>query len=425
MSTRIWRGDAPAVAQVDTATPANVEIDDIFTLTINGKSVSFTATAATVANVTAGLVAAWNASTIPEHAEITATDSTTHVTLTADTAGKPFTLTGSATDGGGTDTQTLSVTTTTNCSGPNHWDVAANWSGGAVPVNGDDVVFENSAVSVKYGLDQSSVTLDSLTVRQSYTGQIGLPRTNSDAGTSSTYIEYRETYLAVGATSVSIGSGDGSGSGRIKLDTGSVQTAIVVYGTGNQAEVGLEALLWKGTHASNTLDVLKGTVGAAVLAGETATLATLRVGYQSNQLGDATVRCGSGVTLTTIDKSGGTLVIESNVTTLTQTAGDLYVRGSAAVTTLNADGGKVFDESTGTMTTANVAAGVTLDFSRQTQSKTVTNCNAYDGATIRDPHKRVTWTNGVDLVRCGLRNDRNQGALLDIGEHFTVTPSAI
>ena len=112
MANQVFRGDAPAVAQVDTLTPANVEIGDVFTATINGKSITFTATVATVANVTAGIVAAWNVSTIQEFTEITATDSTTHITLMGDTAGVPFTVTSSSTgDGAPADTFTQATST--------------------------------------------------------------------------------------------------------------------------------------------------------------------------------------------------------------------------------------------------------------------------------------------------------------------------
>lgn len=98
MADNIFTGNAIAVAQVWKVTPAGVEIGDVFTLTINGKSISFTATAATVANVTAGLVAAWNASLIAEFAEVTASDAGTHLLLTADTAGKPFIVSSSTTN---------------------------------------------------------------------------------------------------------------------------------------------------------------------------------------------------------------------------------------------------------------------------------------------------------------------------------------
>ena len=77
-------------------TPANVEIGDVFTATINGTVVTFTGTAATVPNVTAGLTAAINASS--EAANVTAVDNTNEVQITSDAAGTPFTIASAATN---------------------------------------------------------------------------------------------------------------------------------------------------------------------------------------------------------------------------------------------------------------------------------------------------------------------------------------
>ena len=116
MATPIYRGDAEPIAQVVKVQPDKVEEGDVFILIINTKQISYTAKAASVADVVTGLVAAWNASTIPEFAEITASEDTSAVVetslraatsadsssakrflLTADTAGKPFTVTASTT----------------------------------------------------------------------------------------------------------------------------------------------------------------------------------------------------------------------------------------------------------------------------------------------------------------------------------------
>ncbi len=96
-----------AVAQVDRFTAATPQVNDVFTLTRLGASVSFVCTVATVANVHAGLTAAWNASPEPRHTSITASDATTSMTLTADDAGIAFEVTPSTADGGGANTQTL------------------------------------------------------------------------------------------------------------------------------------------------------------------------------------------------------------------------------------------------------------------------------------------------------------------------------
>jgi hypothetical protein len=98
--TKLWIGDAPAVAQVVSVVPLNVQIGDSFGLTINGKSITVIATAATAANVVSLFVAAIGATTIPEWLEVTAeatTDGGT-LTLTANTPGVPFTVTAGSSD---------------------------------------------------------------------------------------------------------------------------------------------------------------------------------------------------------------------------------------------------------------------------------------------------------------------------------------
>lgn len=121
MANLYWQGDATDIAQVSTITPANPSVGDVFTITINGHDVSYTVVAAdladeagdgsggneasAVANVVDGLYAAVVAlqalaSCPPEWQEVTATDSTTHLTLTANTAGKPFTVTATSTNDG-------------------------------------------------------------------------------------------------------------------------------------------------------------------------------------------------------------------------------------------------------------------------------------------------------------------------------------
>jgi len=104
--------------EIDTGkrcTPSNVEIGDIFTLTCEGQTVQFEATEATVANVTAGLTAAWNNSEVAADEEITATDEGAYVRLVGTVDGEEsvdFDLTSDAINGpeGKDDTQTLATT---------------------------------------------------------------------------------------------------------------------------------------------------------------------------------------------------------------------------------------------------------------------------------------------------------------------------
>lgn len=165
----------------------------------------------------------------------------------------------------------VTIATTTASAGPNHWDTADNWLPVGVPATGDNVVFELAAPECLYGLDQNAVTLASLRVSMTWQqGKLGLPRYN-DAG----YIEYRTRELTCGITSIVIGDGEGSGPQKIALNTGTVQTAIVVQDSGGSSETGVPAVIWRGVHASNTVEVNGGDFGAAWWADETAQVSSV------------------------------------------------------------------------------------------------------------------------------------------------------
>lgn len=392
MSSVSWRGDAPRVAQVNTITPANVASTNTFTVTIGGKAVTFTSSSNTAAHVTAGLYALINAlddDEYPEFAEVTWLDNTGTLTATAATAGLAFTQTSSASGG----TATLVTSTTTANSSPNDWSVAGNWSGGAVPVNSDDVTIDGDN-DITDGLGQSAVTLTSLTIPSTFTGVIGRPVENETG-----YIEYRKTYLEISASTVTIGRGTGNGSSRIKLNVGSVQTAVTVHKTARSAETGLGAFIFKGTNASNVLTAISGSVWVAPFGGETAVIATLRAD-------DATVFCGSGVTLTTVTHSGtGSLTICSAATTINQNvgAGLLYILGSGAYTTLNCySSNQTSYQSSGTVTTLNLGADAKIEFETNASARTVTNTNLYSGSQILDRSKTVTFTNPIATPGCSI-----------------------
>lgn len=116
------------VAQVNTVTPVvvNGAAAQTDTITINGLAIPFTSDATpTVAEITAGLTAAINASA--QAANVTAVDGTTNVVITSDAAGTAFTIAVSA--------NLTNVATTANVA-------AAN--------DGTDVVASNSRVNAVY-----------------------------------------------------------------------------------------------------------------------------------------------------------------------------------------------------------------------------------------------------------------------------------
>jgi len=414
MSTILWRGDAAAVAQIKTLTAGSVSNGIVYSITINGKAISFTAggsdTAATVAAALFALVTAAGAPA--EFKEMTWTNPSGGVIVaTAVYPGTPFTLAAAATSTG---TFTGSTPSTAS-SGPADASVAANYSTGVLPTTGDDLVFSNSGNSCVFGLSAlSAVTLNSLSIDQSFTGKIGLARNNPAA-----YVEYRPQYLQIGATTVTIGNGPGNGSGRIKIDGGSAATTVNVFNSGQPAETGLKSILWKGTNAANVVNISKGSFAAGYLEGDSASIATLRQGYQTNPGGDTDVLLGPGCTLTTIVKTGGSLVVNSSFTTLAQGPGKAGTTSIIGGTpgTMTITGGTLVYRTAGNYTTLEVGVKGTADFSQDPRARTGTNTTLNSGGTLLDPGQSVTFTNPIALS-CPLAD-----ATLDLGAAFNLQRS--
>ena len=408
-------GHAEAVAQVQRATMSGTWANnDTATVTINGKDVTYTnSTGANNYNtILTGFAAALNASTYQEFAEITwANSSNTDIQGTSDTLGTPFVATNSEVTAGNGALGDFAATT--NNEGPNSARSLDNWSTGALPTASDDVVFEDSDVDCLYDLETlAAVQPLTLTIKQSYTGKIGLPQTNEDATTE--YQEYRTRYLQMGPVVATIGEGDGDGSGRIMLDSVANDTAWTVYNKGQRVQTGVPCVLLKSTNASSALTVIEGDVGVAYFEGETSNLTGgCKVG------GSATVELGSGVTLGDIDQSGGNIIVRSNSTTTDIYGGTLTIYEAATATTVNVYGGaKVFDYSTGTFTTLNLVGE--YNHSGSMAAKTITNASLYRGAVYRDPYGAVTVNNGLDLQRC-----KPTEVTIDTVPHKTWTESAI
>jgi hypothetical protein len=449
MSEPVWVGGAKTVPQVDTITVAGTwATSDTVTVTINGQDLTITiGTDTTTDQVATVIKEAINGDTqtgtgdhtasplfaddagqsISEFTEIVATVSssvvsvTTTDTVNANYPGKPFTMSVTeSTAGDGTATEATATTAT----GPHDANNADNYSTGALPTNSDDLVFDNRAgYSMLYNLSSlSAVALTSLTVTNGFRHTIGLPEVNADVQTTK-YQEYRATYFSIQTASLDI-QGDGSGSERVKIDVGSATATTMNIDsagrklTGSNEEAYLPAVMLKGTNASNILRVTRGDVGFAFFDGESGHLATLHVGPDNN----TAVRLGDGVDITnaTITMSGGVLLIDSTTSggTIAVTDGTCNVM-SAAHASITCDGGTVNYKSSGTLTNGYAASGGHFVFSPD-KSRTVTNFELTSGGRVSDPSKTVTWSNGIDLYRRGTGSSD-----INIGEHFTLTMSAI
>lgn len=415
MANPIFRGDVfPAVSQV-----SEVEIDGYdgsttYGITINGRTVSVAGTT-DAATTIAALIVALNASTIPEFAEITWAEgsTSTHVKGTADTAGRSFVATSFTSGGTGTmdPTTTGTLTAVTANSGKNAVNPAGNWTGGAAPANSDNVYFQDRTdVSAQYGLDTYAAnTFTTLNILQNFEADLGLPRINAD---SEEYTEYRQQYFQSAAATIHVGSGLGKGSGRIKLDSGATNSVVVhVYNTGTPAETDIPSLLWKGAGSSVVFNAWGGSIGLAIFGGETATIGTLTVDAASvwHRSGVVTTLNMIGGGSAFMDGSGAFTTINHNGT------GTIELLNTGNLTTVNVrGGGQIRHRGVGTCATANVKLGTfryeggnigtalnvyaaTVDFSGLKSAISVEACTVYAGAVILDPHKLVTFTNGITV----------------------------
>lgn len=429
-TNQVWISGAAAVAQVGTIQITGYDATTTYKVTIGGVVVSVLGTTDADGTATA-LKNALAASTHPYFTAITWTVATDTITGTAVVAGVPFIAASSVSGGTGTIGSYAAVTA---FSGPNDFNTAANWASGSVPASGDRIVLTGSR-SVLWGLDQSGSTFTEVRIDDSYTGLVGLYSTvfqTSETAQDATASEYRDTYLKCGATLCNIGLKVGSasvgGSGRIKLNFGTVQTLTAVYSSGTSADGnGLEPIRLLGTHASNELAVVGGTVGTATEKpqSEVSTWATVSAGGTtsstlSNSTSGALVNLGSGCTLTTINVGGASVVnLGANCTTVTVNGGAYTAYKTATHTTVNCFSGTVNYLSNGTVTNLN-AAGI-VNFTGDVRAKTVTNATLYKGATINADTgrpKSVTFTNGWILSGCG-----DSDVTINYGTNYTLTPS--
>lgn len=414
MTTQVWQGQAPAVAQISEAICTGVQNGETYKLVVNGETInSYTAGGTTSAlQLVQALASGWQAATgNPYSRPITCTGLATGgnniLRWTADIAGNPFTVSTAVTGptGGGFS----AVTTPTANAGPNDWNTAANWSGGAVPIAADDVVFRDGSVPVLWGLAQSAVTLASLAIEQSYTGAIGLNKravvTGAAGLTATGKPEYREDYLDIGWDEARIGeiigTGSPAGAGRLKLDNAKAGSSTTTVH--NTASAGLDSnqpavrLLFANAGADVLVRNGAGGVGIAIDdAGETATVGDVSV---SDKTAASQVFLGEGVTLDTFTQDGGINVLRAaaGVTGITVNGGTLNIEGSGyAITALTVNGGTVYPNSTPTggnaITTVNIDGG-TVDATQSREARTWGTVNLKRaGSTLRADNNVVTIT---------------------------------
>ena len=421
MATLYWTGNAHSVKQIDTITVANTwAAGDTVTCTINGKDLVITcgSTTTTTATVAAAIKEAWMSATrldgssassnatsnfggqeFGEFREITASVSGSVVTLIANKAGKPFTLTVTeSTAGSGTATRAGSTTAT----GKNHWDNGDNWSSGSVPANDDVVVFKDSDVSCLYGLPNGSLEV-TINVWMSYTGEVGLPAINLDEP-SFPYYEYRQRYVRLddAGTGTNIahrfGLGkDGTGCRLFNLKHSTLKCSPVVYGTGTPlaTRVGTKALNICFTANNSTITIVGGSVDCSSQDSGTAAFVTLTMNGGDVRAVNALYTSGAGVYC-----RGGVLLLGG-----TGAINGINVYGGACrienqtglVTSLAAFGNGIVEWlSSATVSAASFYDQSTFDARPAAAMGTLSSTYIYGtGVRFFDPYGGITYTNPI------------------------------
>jgi len=406
-----WKGGAQAVAQVTTITFSAYTSGQTYTVVINGKSVSYTAAASTAADVSSGLQAAIAASGGAEFSTMTASG-TTSLILTSNSPGEPTTITASATGG-----ITATVTATTAATGPNHFNNANNWIGGVVAAPGDDLVFEDSSYSVLYALEDTSAMYGDITIDSTFTGEIGLPVQNATG-----YREYRPRFLKLGDGSssfaITVGLGNGRQPTRVFIDVNLADVTVKIYNSGQGVTDEMPVIL-RNTGGASTIDVYAGKVH--IDADTSGSINKLRITPADGGTNNVYVLIDEPVDAGDITQTGGIIEVRGNAVSIdaSNNAQARFVLAATCPIIVVANGATVYWESTAGITTSvHVHARGSVDFARNGAAKTVAAAVLYASGSITDPLGIVTWTTGVDLLGCGIRD-----VTLDLGRSRTITPS--
>jgi hypothetical protein len=258
----------------------------------------------------------------------------------------------------------MATVTWTGGANDGNWATGGNWSGAAAPSSTDDVFLLTTSQDITLGLNQSAITLASLTISRGFGGSIGSASAPLQINVSGTL-----TY---------------AGSGSYAKINGTIATAnIDRTGSGT-------FYLSGGTWTTTTVSA------GRVLVDGAAVLTTFR--DISGEIGEIP---WNATAITLLENEAGVVVCKRTVTTLTNAA--------KATTTIEQDGtnapasttvnnrGLLRWNSSGTVTTGNNYPAATWDNSQTEYSYTVTTLNDWAGGSFQD-----TYAGGA--VTVGTRN---------------------
>ena len=418
MAVKVWIARQQARAQVDQMVLASGVSGASYSVTINGKTITFTTSGTTAAPaITSGLLSGLINSTEPEFSEITWTGISSGLQATAGTAGKPFTysITLAGSSGGFFNTSGVVA----NLS-PSDVNDGVNYETSGKPATGDDLIFDGRVKTpAKWNLDLlSGISLNTLEVSSVYGGtdaQIGLSELDEDGD----YPQYRPIYLGIGATVVNIGRGTGVGIRLLKLDTGNSGLEYNILKTGTPLEDNREAVTIKGINSSGRANVSLGSFGFAVLGGESGRLVSLNIGVGT---GTPRVNLGFGADMAsgTINFNNGSLTLNGRVSTLNYNAGTGgTITGSGAILALNVRGGSLTHQGTGPIGSITVGTPGQLTLSDVGPALTISGAVTLAAQTsLTDRGFRGSYASGIVYSNCRMKD-----VTVDLGPSRTIKPS--
>lgn len=275
------------------------------------------------------------------------------------------------------------------------YGTAANWSPSGVPLAADDVILTDSAQNIDQDLDQSAVALTSFTIHTSYTGLIG---------SETVFLQIDPGILNI--NSAPSGGTTGAGSSRINLDLGDEPQIVTIHnGNTSATDSNRTAIRLLANDTATDIFVRGGHVSIADEPDDTSSVRLVSVANALSGVTQPVVSISEGTTIVTLTTNSGTVTLGAGATTVNANGGTLTINGSGAITTLNIRKGTVYANSTGLITTVNAIRG-TISFTRNTQTRTVTNLNLSKGATVTLDKDIVTLTNKIVLADAGLMTVR-------------------
>jgi hypothetical protein len=392
MATVYWVGGVAPRAATSTQTVTAGGAGTI-TATINGKVETYTSGSGdSVAVAATGAVAKFKASPIAEFQLVTWTNPSAGVILATGPAdGRPVSI-----SFGVSGACTISGATTAPAS-PNNLGTAANYSGGSVPTNGDQLVFAGRTPSVHYGLDTfASLDVD-IIIRDTYTGDIGLNDFNQ-LGTG--FAEFLPVRMQSAGLVWNVAS-PGRNLWRLQSTAASDPVVATITGTGTRVGVELTGL---PAGENNVVHHTGGGLVIAPLDTDACHILTLDSAGRGTLL--TGVNCG--VTTATVQQMNADLSGTVGTLNVRQRA-NVIVRGAAGVTTSNVLDGKLDWRSTAGPGTVTIGSTGWATFDDAPDPVTVTSITMQDGGRLTDKFRRTTGYNlscNLEKVRVELGGTR-------------------